>query len=188
MVITYNGETTFKIQSGQLSVVIDPANDRMKPDIILKTFTELPLKTPELNEIIGPGEYELLEVPIRGFDATNESHDKQLKTSYRLEIEEITIGILPSISNESDINMTVDNLGILDILFLPVGHDYINEETAAKIVKILNPKIVIPAYHKNPSDFAESLGQKCLMEDRLTIKKKEIMELGDSIKLVCLKV
>lgn len=186
MVINYFGAGCFKIQSGNLSLAVDPVNDRLKPDILLRTVAPLPLKTPAQNEIAGPGEYETLGVIIRGYQLVKESSPKLIKTIYRVEMEDIALGFLGEAENIPD-GETLEKLGRVDILFLPVeGKPYLEAEKAAKLVKQLRPAIAIPSFAKNPKDFFEEMGQEVIFEEKLSLKKKDVA-VADGAKIICLK-
>lgn len=84
MIITFYGEGCFKIQSGDITILTDPLDDktgltapRFKSDIILKTLTPLPFpRSSILNSqfsISGPGEYNIKDVNITGFALPKES-------------------------------------------------------------------------------------------------------------------
>lgn len=188
MIITYHGEGCFKIQSGNLSVVVDPLNDRMKPDVVLKTAVPFPGETSEVKTIAGPGEYEIEGIEIRGVQLVSESSSKLIKTAYLVTFEEIKLGFLGETFKvpESEV---LEALGDAEILFLPVGgKPYLEPEEAAKVVKQIEPAIVIPSFYKNPKDFCEEMGQKPGPQEKLVIKKKEVVELGEHTKIVVLKV
>src|SRR3989344_3992129 len=92
MVITYHGNGCFRIQSGPLSLLVDPQNARMKPDIFIKTLVPWPPKGEEdARGITGPGEYEQKGVRIWGFPVREESDTKFLKTMYVVEMEELRL-------------------------------------------------------------------------------------------------
>ncbi|HEY4523965.1 MAG TPA: MBL fold metallo-hydrolase [Candidatus Paceibacterota bacterium] len=188
MIITYHGEGCFKIQSGNQSVVIDPLNDRMKPDVILKTAVPFPDEIPDGKTITGPGEYEIDGIEIKGIQLVKESTGKLIKTAYLVTLEEIKLGFLGEAFEVPDAE-TLSFLGDAEILFLPTGEKpYLKPEEAARVVKQIEPNIVIPSFYKSPKDFLEEMGQKAEPQEKLTIKKKEIIELGESTKVICLKV
>ena len=75
----------------------------------------------------------------------------------------------------------------IDILFIPVGKGYLETKAAVKLVKQIRPRIVIPYPIKQTSSFLDEMGQKCETEDRLTLKKKDVLDMGDKTKIVCLR-
>ena len=187
MVITYHGENCFKIQSGEKSVVVDPLSEKFKADVTIKTGFPLPVGKPEENLIIGPGEYEVKEIVIRGYAVPGEEGKDSLTTIYSVKMEDIELGFFGHIAKMPDAE-TIEKLGNAEILFLPVGGGkYLDAKSAAKIVKQLKPSVLIPTYYKNTKEFAEETGIKAELSDKFTTKKKEIVEMGESVKLIFLK-
>lgn len=173
MVINYCGEKCFKIQSGKLSIVADPL-PRFKGDIALFTATGgLQKEWPTApNEVLGPGEYEIQETEIIGMPARNGT------TTYLVKTEEMRLGFLGEMPEAPEPGF-LDKLGEVDILFAPA-------ETSAKIIKQIQPKIVIPSYKKPDQlkEFIKEIGQKSEPQEKLVIKKKE---LTPGTKVVVLK-
>src|SRR3990167_4293734 len=186
MVITYHGNGCFRIQSGPLSLLVDPQNARMKPDIFIKTLVPWPPKGEEdARGITGPGEYEQKGVRIWGFPVREESDTKFLKTMYVVEMEELRLAFLGHLSSAPNRD-AFEEFGEIDILFVPAGgKPFLSPEAAAKLVKQLSPTIAIPscmhanALAKSPKEFAKELGQGAAEPaDKLTIKKKDLPPSG----------
>jgi L-ascorbate metabolism protein UlaG (beta-lactamase superfamily) len=70
----------------------------------------------------------------------------------------------------------LDDISNPDVLFLPVGEKpVLKPEEAVKIVKKLEPKIIIPSFvHENTKEFLKILGQKRDPEEKFVFKKKDI--------------
>lgn len=181
MVINYCGEKCFKIQSGKVSLVVDPL-PRFKGDITLLTgsWKEMAKEYPPVaGQIYGPGEYEMLEVGISGWPMP------KTQTAYTLIMEEIRLCFLgdgPSTSSgqAAEIDPSIlEKLGEVDILFAPAG-------ISAKSIKQIQPKIVIPFYKKPDAlkEFLKEMEKKVEPEEKLVIKKKEITP---GMKVVVLK-
>jgi len=172
MVITYHGDRCFKIQSGKLGVVSDPL-PRFKGDITLHTQkTETRDFPAESGHFFGPGEYESREVEITGFP------NKDGSANYAAVVEEIRLVFMGSPLSDLEPGQ-LEKFGETDILFAPAG-------VSAKVIKQLQPKIVIPFY-KKPDDlkkFLKEVDKKEEVMDKLTLKKKDI-ETGT--KIVVLK-
>jgi L-ascorbate metabolism protein UlaG (beta-lactamase superfamily) len=63
-----------------------------------------------------------------------------------------------------------------DVLFLPVGGGHFLEpEIAAKIVKQLEARIVIPSHYKSPDEFLKALGKKAEKAEIFVFKQKDIL-------------
>jgi len=160
---------------------------RFKSDIILKTGAPseyLSDKESEAKNIIGPGEYEVKEVEIRG-------HAAEVGAVYSVKVEDMKLGFLGSLGSAE---LTPDAMGALrnaDILFVPCGgKPYLEGADAAKLVKKLEPKIVIPSFFKikglkrsadDTKDFEKVIGQKAEEQEKLTIKAKDITWEGTKV-------
>ncbi len=205
MIINWYGEGCFKIQTGGITLLTDPFESstgltpaRGKNEIILKTLTAWPMKDDEEEGkvIRGGGEYEIHNVIIRGNPLPHDSSDKFFKTIYRVEAEEITMAFLGHIS-EMPAADTIEKIKDVDIAFLPAaGKPFIDQEAAAKLIKQLNPKIIIASFFKIPglkrssSDWkklADEIGHKPEVLEKLTIRKKDVREQKGS-KLIVLKI
>ncbi len=205
MIINWYGEGCFKIQTGGITLLSDPFESatgltpaRGKNEIVLKTLTSWPTKNEELEgQIIrGAGEYEIQKVLVSGFSLPAESADSFFKTAYKVIAEDITLGFLGHLS-EGLSPEAVEKLKDSDILFLPAGgKPFIGAEAAAKLVKQLNPKIIVASFFKTPGlkrtssdwkDFSDELDLKPEVLEKLTVRKKEITEQKGK-KLVVLKI
>ena len=128
MVITYNGGGCFRVQAGgDIVIVSDPLDNRLKADIVLKTGLELknfsfPSPT---QEISGPGEYEIKNIAVSGWIIENEKDG--LKTVYLAVIDEMRLCFF---GNATKVDESVlSQLGEVDILFI--------SPSLEKIAKIL---------------------------------------------------
>ncbi|MBI2096803.1 MAG: MBL fold metallo-hydrolase [Candidatus Sungbacteria bacterium] len=212
MVISWYGQSCFKIQSGELVVVTDPYRKeigltppRFKAEIVVVThehFDHNNVETiPEGAFVVrGPGDYEIKDVAITGistFHDAKEGKERGRNTVYVIEMEDIRLAHLGDFGEEKIRPETVDAIGEVDILFVPVGGTYtIDAETAAEVVSAIEPKIVIPMHYAIPGlkvkldgveTFLKEMGVKQLApEDRLTLKKKDLPETGTT-RVVVLK-
>lgn len=187
MVITLLGQGTIRIQSGNYSIVVDPENERVKPDVLLRTETPHPLATPGNNEVSGAGEYEISGISIRGVQLPKESKTDAVKTAYRVVAEDIALGFMGGITSVPDA-ATLEALGDIEILFIPAGgKPYLDGEAAAKLAKQIEPNIVIPLFAKRPKEFLDEMGQTAAPQEKLTIKKKDLVESGDGMRVLCLE-
>jgi hypothetical protein len=176
MVINYFGGNCFRLQSGEGSILFDPINNRLKADIVLRTIAPSNLALPlEPNEIAFAGEYEISGIEIYGFEVEKESTNKFIKTIFEIfwdDLKIVNLGPLAQIP-EGDF---LDDISNPDVLFLPVGKKpVLKPEEAVKIVKKLEPKIIIPSFvHENTKEFLKILGQKGDPEEKFVFKKKDI--------------
>ncbi len=201
MVISFYGEGCFKIQSGEAVVLIDPPSPqsgltapRFKFDVLLKTLvSNEEVETGfsknvdgEGFKIIGPGEYDIKNIIISGYGLVNESTAQFIKIIYLMEIEGIKMCFLGHVS-ESLATDIAEYLEEIDVLFIPAGgKPFIEQKAAIKLIKQIAPKIVIPSFFKisglkRPSAdlkiFLEEGGYKAETQEKLTIKKKDLVEI-----------
>lgn len=196
MTISWYGEGCFKIQSGEVTLLTDPFDastgltpPRSKADAILKTINPFPPQHQEADSFIvsGTGEYNLKGVNIDGFPLPAESTDKFLKTAYLVETENIKLCFLGHLSEYPE-PAALEHIDEVDILFIPAGgKPFIDQKSAVKVIKNLEPSIVIPSFFKVPglkrpsSDlkhFFEELNHKpAPAEEKLVVKRKDLAEL-----------
>jgi len=191
MIITYFGNDCFRLQSGDISLLTDPENNRLKADITLKTLTATNDPDGTNNDghdmvITFPGEYESKEIEIEGFPIAEESTDKFLKTAYRVSWEGMKFVFLGHLSRPIDATL-MEEFADPDILFLPIGGGHFLEpEVAAKIAKQLEARAIIPAFGGNkPDAFLKALGKKAEVMDKFVFKQKDIAT--EKSKIVILK-
>src|SRR3989304_6243725 len=173
MQITWYGQACFKIQSGDVTVILNPFDKsvglnapRGKADIVLLSngSSDAAERYPDAGFVIsGAGEYEIKEVLIKGlsFFYADESSPKKLQkkaTVYTLNIEGISICSLDN-AGKQEIESILDKIGEVDILMVPVGGSYeingekfpaLDAEAAMKVINEIEPRVVIPMCYKIP--------------------------------------
>lgn len=212
MVITWLGQACFKIQSGDLVIVIDPFSKdigltppRFRSDLVLVTHAHYDHSNAESITgdpmvISGPGEYEAKGVYIKGaetFHDNSQGKDRGLNTIYMVELEDMRILHLGDLGEEKLRGETLDQIGSIDILMIPVGGKYtIDGEQAASVVKQIEPRFVIPMHYKipglkvgleGPEHFLKEMGAtKAAVQEKFVVKKKDIGE-KEKTEVVVLK-
>lgn len=175
MVIQYFGDECFRLQSGELSLLVNPTSNRLKGDVVLRTLAAHDA-VPAIDEIVFPGEYEVKEIEIQGWQLEGESSEKFVKTVYSVHWEGMKFVFLGHCSGPITAEW-MENLGEPDILFLPTGDDhFISASDAAKLVKKLEPAIIIPSYRKSADEFLKEMGEKGETQEKLVIKKKDLAD------------
>ncbi len=185
MVINYLGNGSFKLQSGETSLLVNPESNRFKADLILRTLAPAELLrasgSSEQNDIGFPGEYEVKGIDVLGIPVPEESTEKFVKTVYLVNWEEIQLAFLGHISRPLSAEV-MDILDELDILVLPVGGGHFLEAgAAAKIAKQLEPSFIIPTFYKSPTEFLRAMGQKGEELEKLVFKKKDLEDIKDRV-------
>lgn len=193
MVINWYGEACFKIQSGETVILTDPFESstgltppRFKADITLVTQ---PVGTSDFptSSTIGPGNYEIKGVEITGLPLSAD------KTIYLISMEDMRLGLLGHIGDEAPAAEIMEKLNGVDLLFVPAGGaPHIDQEKAAKLIKQINPRLVIVSLFKTPGlkrkagdvkEFLQELEKKAEPQEKLTIKKKDLSEKTEVIVL-----
>lgn len=185
-------------KDGVVSIVIDPLFEKeisrgkkINGDIFLFTKKEKQNLKNQGFCISGPGEYEIKEIYIKGFESS------PLKTFYIIETEEIRICHLGLLEKEEFLSSEVEEIGDIDILFLPVGSgESLDAKRAIKIMGQIEPRIVIPINYKKDKEKSELKGIKEFLDilgikkpesvPKLSIKKKMILEL-EELKVIILE-
>jgi len=167
MVITYGGLEFFKVQSGNLTLVFNPVSKESKTKISSPRFKSdvalISLNHPDFNGvkdlkgsdekstfvIDGPGEYEIQDVFIKGFQSKS-SYDgeEKINTIYKVVVEGIDLCFLGTLGDK---NISDDILGELDgteILFTPIGGEgVLNASEAYKLSVKISSNIIIPMHY-----------------------------------------
>ena len=129
--------------------------------------------------VMGPGDYEVKEIFIRGIMLNTEISGKNyINTVYFLSVDNISIaflGVLSSGDIPKDVREVIDGP---DILFIPVsGAGAISPKESAKLASSLEPKMIIPMDYDNASlkTFLKEIGEeKAEVVDKLTLKRKDL--------------
>ncbi|MEK7580624.1 MAG: MBL fold metallo-hydrolase [Patescibacteria group bacterium] len=198
MYIYWYGQAGFKLQSGDTTIVVDPYSPRkaglrgpnFKSDIVLLTeSSDISQAKKDFKGgaflISSPGEYEIKNNFIYGIKL-NETH-----AVYLLEMDGVKIGVLGELKNILDEN-TIEKLDDVDVLLAPVGNkkSVLAPEQAAKLIRDIEPKIIIPSCYKIPGlkieaesidKFYREMGLKnpeVLDKARITVKDLEGKEMA----------
>lgn len=210
MQLNWYGEGCFKIVENGVTITTDPVENytglsapRYKSDIVVKTMMN-PLSVEDAKPIAqndgetvviaGPGEYEVKGIQITGWPLMKSSGKDTLRSIFRIKTDDLTIGLLGHLAefNEPEI---LEELGDVDILIIPGGGEpFISQEAAAKLVRQIEPRLVIPSFFKvaglkrksEPVDeFLKEVGLKAQPVEKLSIKHKE---LGEKMQAVVLSL
>ena len=183
MVITHHGENYFKIQSGSFTVLVDPTDSRSfrGANLVLSTLKPSPVPAPEDLPVQASntffvdhqGEYEVGDALVYGVSTGVDKGDE--KTAYRLTLEGIKVLILGHLSEEPSPEVQEHFKGV-DVVIVPAtGKPFLSEAAVAKLVRQIEPAIIIPSLSKNPKNFLKEMGEdKCPAEEKLVFKAKDL--------------
>jgi L-ascorbate metabolism protein UlaG (beta-lactamase superfamily) len=199
LTITWLGHSFFKLQAGDVTVVIDPydAATGLKPprfnaDLLLITHehhdhNNRATVMGQPFEVSTPGEYEVGGVTVygvAGFHDTKSGEERGRMTMYRVEMEGIRVVHLGDIGQDKLTSEQLEVLDGVDVLLIPVGGKYtVNGQQAASLVDQLEPRIVVPMHYKipglkidieGPEAFLKAIGLPAQKEQKLKLQKKDL--------------
>lgn len=212
MVITWFGLSSFKITSGDLTLVTDPfaksvglTAPRVRSDIV--TISNKKNEAYNNAESLGdkdtfvidsPGEFDIKGLFVRGIaaqgDPKTKENDFDYTTIYSVRMEDMRLGIMGCLKQNKLTESQLEELGEIDILFVPVGGQTVcDAEEAVTIVNQIEPHIVIPSHFaqngikmslEKIDTFLKEIGEsKSEPLDKLTLKKSYLAELGDKVQV-----
>ncbi len=197
MIIQYFGKQFFKISQGDFTVALNPISKDSKEFNKAKFGSNAVLITtnhPDFNGVDsatfgdtppflvnGPGEYEIGDIYVQGFESRAEIDKKEyINTIYLITLDDIKIVFIGALSSKDSIPKSfVEAVDEPDLFFVPVGgKSTIDAATAQKLANSFNAKMVVPMDYDKDSlkvflKEAGAEGTKAI--DKLTIKKKDFV-------------
>jgi len=200
MIITKNGKQFFKIQQGDTVIAINPISKDSKEFNKVKFGSNIVLVTtnhPDFNGIEnatygdnepfvveGPGEYEISDIFITGFETKSVIDGKEYyNTVYKIRFEEMVIVFCGNISSDLDPKIK-EQIVEPDLLFVPInGNNTIDPVKAHKLANSLEAKAVVPMdFDKvNLAQFLKESGEKVEPTEKVTLKKKDFTEMKGNV-------
>jgi len=159
MEITWLGHSCFRIRAKEATVVTDPCDKstgyslgRPTADLVTVSCDDPAHNTVgtvagEPRVIDAPGEFEIAGASVIGVTTSRGKNGATGRNvAYVIELEDVRIGHLGSIGHVPTSDQ-VEQMGSVDILFVPVGGgDALDAPPAAEAVSLLEPKLVIPMH------------------------------------------
>lgn len=163
MDIVWLGHACFLIKGKEKTIVTDPYHPDLgyqlgapEADIVTlshfhrgHSYVEGVANEPKV--IKSPGEYEIAGTVITGIASFHDDKKGELRgknTIYTIEVDDVTLCHLGDLGHPLAPQL-IEELGDIDILLLPVGEvNTISVDTAAEIVRQLDPAVVIPMHYK----------------------------------------
>jgi L-ascorbate metabolism protein UlaG (beta-lactamase superfamily) len=207
MEIKFFGANCIKLQTKKASVVIDDnlaflgqKSVTKDSDLSIYTSKQDETKIPKsVFYVDRPGEYEVLNVSIKGIAAQAhlDGPEKKSAVMYRLVINDYKIGVIGHIYSEIS-DEQLESLGMIDVLFIPVGGNgfTLDAQGALKIIKKIGPSTVVPTHYKDqkikyevPQDSIDDVRKVFSMEpaEELEVYTLKGREFAEGTKLVILK-
>lgn len=198
MVISYHEGECFKITFGDTTLVLNPVSKdsklkkiRFGADIALISLNDVDFngvdqvahggKSPFV--IVGPGEYEMHKVYIRGIPSvSNYGGKERINTIYMISLEGINLCFLGALGTRKINAETKELLGNIDVLFVPIGGEGVLSPSEAHELSVeLEPNIIIPMHYAGIGEKdalsiflkEESVTNNGTL-DKLTLKKRDL--------------
>lgn len=200
MDITWYGQSCFLVKGKGAAVAIDPFADiglrepKLEADVLLVShdhFDHANVSAVSGRAAAGPyvvdtsGEYEAGGVMIEGIPTYHDDKqgaDRGRNTAYSFRVDGLHLVHLGDLGHVLDED-TVERIGDVDVLFVPVGgHFTIDAKAAAEVVKLLQPRITVPMHYQVPKlkikelapvdPFLKEVGGKVRKLEKKTFKLK----------------
>ncbi len=165
MDITWLGHSCFRIKVKDVFLVTDPFDATLKypwpqPSANIVTVSHLhpghnnPAGVDGAPKVVNrPGEYEIKGVFIVGlptFHDAAQGANRGRNTTYLMEMEDLRLCHLGDLGHAPS-SKQIEELSEVDVLFIPVGGiSTIDAKGAAEIIRLLNPRIVVPMHYRTP--------------------------------------
>lgn len=164
MNITWHGQANYTIKGSQTTIVIDPfagiglTEPKLSADILLishghKDHSNAEGVSGDPYVIDVAGEYESHGVMVEGIPTYHD--DKQgaergPNIVFSVIVDGFHLVHCGDLGHQLD-DPTLERIGNVDILFIPVGGQYtIDAKTAVEVVKKIQPRVTIPMHYKVP--------------------------------------
>lgn len=157
--IEYKGANSVVISTKKASIVTDPKisvaglkDVSVKGAVELLTEARLGVNSEDsLLNIEGPGEYGVAGFDIKGIAAQrsiDSETEPKIGTIYRIESGDVRIALFGNI-NDNLSDDQLEEIGVVDVVIVPVGGGgyTLDPVSAAKLVRSIDPKVVIPIHY-----------------------------------------
>lgn len=198
MEITYFGHSAFRVRGKEVAIVTDPDPtttgplEKLHADVVTishhdpqRDFAVDGEGGPRI--VDGPGEYEVADILIAGVATAAQPEVGPLNTAYVFRLDDVVVCHLGDLKTKLT-DTQVEELGSIDVLFIPVGGgEALGSAQAAEVVAQLDPSLVVPMHYRlngssapagslEPVDvFCREMGSKeFVAESKLTVTKSSL--------------
>jgi L-ascorbate metabolism protein UlaG (beta-lactamase superfamily) len=209
MIITYHGHSSFKLKGGEGTVVTDPFHEYVgfefpnaSGDVVTvshdhqdhnqASVVKGTARSDKPFVIDTPGEYEVGGVSVFGvstFHDDTQGAERGPNTIFTVLMDDLRVCHLGDLGHELTPEQ-VSKIGLVDILLCPVGGVFtIDPKTAVRVIKTLEPSIVIPMHYQTAShdkkvfgelasvdEFLKEYGVEAQAEEKLRIERSKLPE------------
>ncbi|HET8574879.1 MAG TPA: MBL fold metallo-hydrolase [Candidatus Paceibacterota bacterium] len=215
MIITYHGAESFKVQFGDTILGFNPiskneAKENAKSarygadiafislrDPLFSGVDNLSFKEKEPFVIFGPGEYEIKEVFVKGYQSqsffssgSGKLEKPRINTVFSAKLEGMHLVFLGALGKAELGSDVLGELGEVDILFVPIGGEgVLSPHEAYRLAVNMGAKIVIPMHYEGVKTDKDALQiflkeggvEKSEKKEKLTIKPKDLIDKENEI-------
>lgn len=198
MEITWNGNYSFTVKGKNVTVAVNPVGPQAKGDVVLvNTSGETVEIEGAVKTFTWPGEYEVRDVPVHGFQAWTKSRSKDEggdedvpgTVIYYFKVEGVKFCHLGELGHKLTSEM-VNKIGDIDILFIPAGEDTnLDTKKAMDVLESIDPRVVIPMGAGDFTALLKELGaENTERMDKFTIKSTSELPEDKRLNVVLNKV
>ena len=212
--ISYFGQSFFKIFDKNKILYIDPYKAigglsvpslKDKVDVLLISHehddhNNRNFASDNTYVISHPGEYDSTNILVRGvlsFHDNVNGKDRGENVMYSFNFNDVNFVHLGDLGEKELSNEQIDDLGVVNVLFVPVGgHFTIDAKDAVNVINQLNPNIIIPMHYKTEklelplapvSDFLNEFGGAHEEVDSLKVDANMFQDEDFETRVVVLK-
>jgi L-ascorbate metabolism protein UlaG (beta-lactamase superfamily) len=210
MIVTWLGHSCFLLKSEEgISLLLDPFHESdvgysmpiTEADIVVISHDHLDHNNvdaagSEADVIFGPGEYISMEMDITGIKSFHDAQRGKLRgenTIFCFALDGIRVCHLGDLGHTLS-RTQVKAIGLVDLLFLPVGGRYtIDAAGANKVMQQLHPAVTVPMHYKtgalgfelDPVDEFLKGREPVTPQEKLQLAKEDISGEGKVVLLTC---
>ncbi|MEX0895950.1 MAG: MBL fold metallo-hydrolase [Patescibacteria group bacterium] len=194
MTITYLGHSAFKLKGKRGTVITDPYSQYVgfslpsssadmvvishdHPDHSAASAIGGTARRAEPFIINQPGEYEIGGISVFGvpsFHDDSKGSERGKNTIFTIYLDEMRVCHLGDLGHELTTEQ-IEQIGPVDILMCPVGGVYsLDPEKAVKVIRSLEPSIVIPMHYKTDQHDESVFGEMEPLESFLKAMSVEV--------------
>jgi L-ascorbate metabolism protein UlaG (beta-lactamase superfamily) len=184
MDITWHGNTCYACREKGVSVVVNPDEKAgpLKGDLVLTSLGEKTAKVEGATQVFDwPGEYEMKDVPVIGFQAwkqskkNEETEGKKSEATliFRFEIGGIKVCHLGELGHTLTSDM-VKEIGDVDVLMMAAGEgENLDNKKAMEILEAIDPRVLMLMGKGDHTSLLKELGADQVQElEKFSVKSK----------------
>ncbi len=186
MQIKFHGNSCFAIKEGDFTLVTDPFDgvpmEKVGAFTQCQSTNAFKAPSPETKRFNWPGEYETSGVFLMGipsFHNTKDSEKQEENTIFKIECNGLRLCHLGRLGTKPTPEQ-LEQIGDVDVLFIPVGEDgTIEAKKAKEVIEQIEPRVMIPMMYTEEtlSAFLKEMGAvNSERLDMLSVKRSELPE------------